>query len=571
MLPVSAFGLEKEDIERLRSISIRMIADERIKQLALNKPGAASQANITRNCSFEELTAGQRNAIDILIYFDTPHPISEDERQQFRQVLIDSLYRLRVSNISEEFYSRLKDMRTEVQMLANALPLGTEYTDLTPEYRAIVDYMLPRRAFELEEKEIDKLRQSVMNVAANERIRAEIKAATGLETRVNITHKCDFKELTQTQKDTVDWMIGRNIQNPINPSFDEWQQLRKNVISQLYQENGQTVMREFFEEMKNNRVEIRELAGKIPVLTEYPALRPELQQRINALLPVQIFKMDEDMQEKCRNQVIQVIEKERIQCIISQTPQIKQQLKQTSKMLLKENPALNISSKAEPPKLEHLPESTQRDIAGAAQYLAQMNPEIYAYAAKNPEKFAQQICHMVCMEGVHRQHCRNMAILSAVDMARMTAETVQRSTQQEGAQPYRSQRKGRHKGKEKGEEQGKKKTMTHQQPSMYYDPYFVDIACLEGVEMVGRIVYDDLLFSPLTDSKICRIADEISARNAQLHRVVIYEYREKAGSEPAITVMRKNEFEEIAPLCREYRGVEISQITDSFCALGDGV
>ena len=101
--------------------------------------------------------------------------------------------------------------------------------------------------------------------------------------------------------------------------------------------------------------------------------------------------------------------------------------------------------------------------------------------------------------------------------------------------------------------------------------YFVDSACLEICETVGCIVYDDRLFSPLDNPEICRISDEINAKNRQLHHFIICEYNDGSADgtvdEPVITVMEKNEFDETASLYREYRGVEISQITDSFCKL----
>ena len=93
--------------------------------------------------------------------------------------------------------------------------------------------------------------------------------------------------------------------------------------------------------------------------------------------------------------------------------------------------------------------------------------------------------------------------------------------------------------------------------------WFIDAATLDSCELIGSVVYEDKLFSPLHDENAIRLAGEIEKCNTQLHKIIICEFDEPNG-EPVITIVRQSDLEQEAPKFKTYCNVLISQITDEF-------
>jgi len=207
LLPSLGDGWDEAAQAKLRDTFMSVITGERIQAIVKSMPDIEKQINITHNRDFDELDPAQKTAIDWLIRSDIRKHIDEDELGRLRKSGISYLCQSKISDTVQQFYSDLVTHREEIKMLSNEMPLDMKYAESDIYWQSMIDRMLPVQTFGLDEKGIDKLRDTTMRVIAGERIQTMIKSMPGLELRVNITHKCEFDELTQKQKDVVEHTV----------------------------------------------------------------------------------------------------------------------------------------------------------------------------------------------------------------------------------------------------------------------------------------------------------------------------------------------------------------------------
>jgi len=225
--------------------------------------------------TYEELEEKYKPRVDRLVTMICQNKPHHKNIDKIREDVVNCLHRARVADITKEFFSDLVNHREEIKTLSNKIHLGTRYAELDTELQSMVDSILPMQTFELDEKGIDKLRDTAMRVIAGERIQVLVKSMPDIEEQLIITHKYTFNELTSGQQTAINELIHSDVRK--STGEEEYGKLRELVINQLYKSHVSDVTTEFYSGVKEMKELIQTFAGKIPPYKQYHELNTEQQ------------------------------------------------------------------------------------------------------------------------------------------------------------------------------------------------------------------------------------------------------------------------------------------------------